>query len=544
MSQLVKDFQGNLIPKTKARRIKNENGKFEWFEQDVSCIRMPDGFWYRTTTGKIIFDWSIGKWVFVSEFSGNKGLVEDGSFGCFSDRTREVTILFKKDSFSKKTVFDPLSKHLSSVEFNERKWNRSYAISEEVAIKHGYEESLFDGMFYKLSDCAEDDLIRMKTPNIPSNERSNTYSLDDDRNYRSLLEDCYDNYDLTIPKSLNRFARFIPFTWGLEIEIQNGFVPKRIREPLGYRVCRDGSLDTGQEYVSIPRIGGKGLAADKKMCYELTKRCILSNKCSVHVHFGEVRRDKLYVISLWTLFFKIQEELRKYFPFSRTNSIREDGKIYAGLLPDLSLKVSDFLKIKTDEEFKARIGTEFGKIYTWLNHGHPLGEQYDEKFVKETRTEIIKGKKQTQICYRVKTYNFTTKLPRHAVQGRKWERKERYLAMNVLNLFFSHSKTIEFRISEGTTNFDKILLYMCLNVAILKYAENFEKVFNQKEIFVEQIIKDHFPEKESKYIIDYLEVRKTKYCNVNGSFRSNWKSIEESMFTLDKEEFKDHIYKL
>jgi hypothetical protein len=221
------------------------------------------------------------------------------------------------------------------------------------------------------------------------------------------------------------------------------------------------------------------------------------------------------------------------FPFSRTNSIREDGKIYAAMLPDLGLTVSDLLKTKSDELFKKRISKNFQSIYTWLNHGHPLGEIYDERFVKDTRTQIINGKPQKQYCYRVKKFAYSTILPRHAVQGRKWERRERYLGMNILNLFFSNSRTIEFRIHEASTNFEKILYYLCLNVAILKYAEKFEKVFSKEAITLTDIIKDHFPEKIANTISGYLAMRQNTFCT-GGKFNTDWKNIEASWYDKDK----------
>jgi len=532
MPELVKDFQGKLIPRNKARKIKNEMGKLEYFEEGASCVEMSDKIWYRTTTGKIIFDWSKKIWVFAKDFVGHKGLVEDGSFGHYSEISKEVIIWFKEDTFFKKSIYDPLSKSLSDTKFSEKKWNRATAINEKVAIDYGYQESIFDSCFYKITDCSTDDLIKMNLPNIPSTERTNVYSLDDDRDYRQTLEELYDNNKEKVPIKLMKFAPNIPFTFGLEFEVQEGHCPKRVREALGFRPCRDGSLGEGIEYVGIPMEGGKGLYFVKKMCEELSKRCRLSNRCSTHVHFGDVRRDKLYVISLWHILYNIQDSLRKCFPFSRTNSIQDNGKIYACLLPDLEIDVTTILSSKTDEEFKNKVIREFNKIYTWLNNGHPLGEKYEEAFVRETRTEIIQGKKQSQICYRVRNYNFTTKLPRHAVQGHKWNRSSRYMWTNILNLFFAHSRTIEFRISEATTNFNKVLMFMCLGSAILKYAENFDKSFHD-EISLNGIIKASFRPKLATYLIDYFEFRKNLFCTSTGSFKSTHKSIETTWFDND-----------
>lgn len=531
---LVKDYKGELIPQDRARRIKGEDGTFSYYEIGISCIKMDDGKWYRTTTGKIYYDYSTDKWVHAASFTGHFGMVEDGSNGYYSDISKEVFIFSKKPGTVKRTQFDPVNKIVEDVGGNGKKWIKSSCQSEEIAIKRGFQESLFDGCYYKTSDCDDDDRVKINTPNIPANERNNTYSLDDDKQYRTVLENAYDSNDFKVSTNLEKIARkYIPFSFGVEIEIANGTVWKRIREPLGFRTCRDGSIE-GQEYVSIPMEGGKGLQAIKNMCEALTKRTILSNKCSVHIHFGDVRRDKLYVVSLWNLLSKIQDELRTFYPYSRTNSIRDDGKIYAALLPDLNLHTTKLLSINDEKKFKDSILLEFNKIYTYLNAGHPPGEVYDEVFAKDSREFMIKGRIQKQYCYRVKKSNYTTTLPRHAIQGQKWQKPSRYHWINLLNLFFAHSRTIEMRIHEASTNFDKILFYMLTSVAILKYAENFNKTLSEENITMNTIIREEFDKELADQIMNYLNIRQNLFCNLTGGFKSSWKGVEQGWMDNDK----------
>lgn len=531
----VKDYQGKIIDKEKVRRIKGEDGTYRYYEMGVACILMPDDLWYRVNTGKIIYDNSIKAWIFSKDFKGLIGLLEDGTTGSFSDTTNAVTINVKKEKETKKIVIDPISGSGEVKDTRATLWQKSICINEKAALKNGFIESISDGAFYKKEHCSPEDFKKFSTIVTPQSERTNVYSLDDDKEYRTFLEESYDSNNIKIPRELELLAkRYIPYTFGVEIETQVGWLPARIREPLGFRVCRDGSLDGGLEFVSIPMEGGKGLAVLDKVCGELTKRASISNKCSVHIHFGDVRRDRLYFISLWQLLTKIQEEFRCYFPFSRTNSIREDGKIYAALLPDLELDVNKLLLIKGEDTFKKRVTEEFSKIYTWLNNGHPPGEVFDSQFIKETRESLIKGKIQKQYCYRVKKFNYTTKLPRHAIQGHKWQRPQRYLWTNFLNLFFAHSNTVEMRVCEATTNFDKILKYMLICVAILKYAENFKNVFSANGVTMENVIRDHYPEEISKQLINYLLERKNLFCNTNGGFKSQWKNVEAELFENDK----------
>lgn len=280
--------------------------------------------------------------------------------------------------------------------------------------------------------------------------------------------------------------------------------------------------------------GGKGLQAAKLLSFELLKRTVLSNKCSVHIHFGDVRRDRLYFVSLWNLLYKIQEEFRLYFPYSRTNSIREDGKIYAAQLPNLNLNINKLLSITNDSEFKDQVTKAFNSIYTYLNNGHPAGELIDEEFVKATRETLIKGKIQKQYCYRVKRTNYTTKLPKHAIQGQKWQRPQRYFWVNFLNLFFAHSKTVEFRISEATGNFDKILMLILTYSAILKYAENFTLCLSIAPVTLKHIIDDHFPKNLADQILGYWNDRKSNFTD-GKTFKTAYKNIELHYMSKDKD---------
>lgn len=537
---LVKDYSGKLIPKSKARKIKNDRGEYEYYETGVSCIKMDDGRYYRTTTGKIIFDHSLGKWVYSNSFKGNFGFIDGDKEGYFSKVDEIVKVKYKKlqevDILKIKVDGSATVKEKTKAKI----WSNGICINEETAIKNGYVESLKDGIFYKLSDCTPGEIDSLKEFGTPKEERSNTYSLDDDPKERGRLEELYDNNIKIKPNlKLAKYARLIPFTFGVEIEVNQGHVPARLREPLGFRVCRDGSLgEEGKEYVSIPLEGSKGLMACKMMCEHLKKRTNTSNKCSVHIHFGDVRRDKLYLVSLYNLIFHLQTYYKFYFPYSRTNSIRDDGKVYAKDLQDVNLKVDDILGIKEEEEFKKRILEEFNKIYTYLNNGRSLGEKYKEEFIKDTREVIIRGKKVKQYAYRTKEYKFTTAIPHHAIQGQKWQRNQRYHNTNFLNLFFAKSGTVEFRIHEATINFDKILAFMLTNVAILKYAENFSKTLDKKKvskITLEEILHSELPKELAENLMSHWTKRRETFTGSSTGVKFlDYKLIEETYRREDK----------
>lgn len=215
---LVKDYQGKMIPKEKARRIKGEDGTYKYYEEGTSCIKMTDGKWYRTTTGKIIYDHSKDRWVFSKTFTGNMGIVNDGSVGYYSDRSKEIQVMTKTQIQVVKKIFDPTSKQLehSLTATTNSKWIKTFCINAEVAAKNGFEESIYDGMFYKVNECTPDEKQRMTQPNIPPSEKNNVYSLDDDKECRQKLENLYDENNFPIERDLEILARrYIPFSFGL-----------------------------------------------------------------------------------------------------------------------------------------------------------------------------------------------------------------------------------------------------------------------------------------------------------------------------------------
>lgn len=416
----VKDFSGKLIPLHKARKIDDQ-----YYEEGVSCILMPDGLWYRIITGKIRFDWQKKIWVFTKESEHlAKGLVDDGSMGYFTASEENVRISYKKDAFIKQFKLDLFNrKEVEETTSTRVSWIKSLARNSEIAEKFGFVESVYDGIFYKAEEMTEPEKLQAKQPNTPNGERTNVYSLEDDQN-RNILVDTYNKYNPKISKSISKLASFVPYTFGCEYETSIGFIPARLRGNLGVRPLRDGSI-SGIEYVTIPLREAKGINTIYELCAELTKRAALNLQCSVHFHFGNVRRDKLYILSLWTLGEKIQDELLSIFPFSRVNSIRPDGKVYCKPLPDLKIKAESLFKTKNKEDFQQQLVTEFNKIYAFLNDNHKVGEVTAKKRVKQERVGILGGKEMKLWKLATKVHCFSTKAKTHSIRGHKWDRPQR-----------------------------------------------------------------------------------------------------------------------
>jgi hypothetical protein len=405
--KLIKDYKGDLIKKSKSRKILDKI-----YEEEVSCFCMPDGQWYRvTSTDKIVYDHALKKYVLRSDSKLVEGIVNaKEERGFFSQGHDEIM----------------LKRRTSSKDGRGSYSDYSMCMNEEVAEKLGYEESIADGGFYRKSEITNDERkgwFSKKT--IPNNERSKSYNLESDPDKKKSLQEAYDKLDIKPNASAKSIGKIIgDLTFGLEVEVINGFLPSRIRNKYGIKSLKDGSLRSesgeGIEFVSMPMGGAKGVEVIRAFCKELSKRCEVNDYCSVHIHYGNVRKDKLYVLSLYSLAVKIQTEIGRYFPHSRFNSIKADGKVYCKKLESLGINYSNILKSTNEEQFKANVITEFNKLYAWLNRGKILGEEYAERSVERVYKINPDGKK--MFCDSWLRNVYTIKSTYHSIQGNKWDK--------------------------------------------------------------------------------------------------------------------------
>lgn len=509
-NKLVKDYLGNLIPKSRAHKIM---GKY--YEEGVSCFVMEDGQRYRiTSTDKIIFDHYKQKYVLKNNSHLIKGYINSKKEeGYFSENEFYVEI---SDVIGKKPF--------------------RFCLNADIAEKIGYKESLCDGIFYKYNPEDEKLINYLNKKAIPNTERSKNYNLESDQSKKKALEISYFNFNPKISASSLEISKFIEnYTFGMELEVINGFIPRRIRSLLGVKALKDGSLRHGDgegiEYVTVPMSGAKGIEVIKTLCKEASKRCEVNSLCSVHFHFGNVRRDKLYAISIYRVIQLLQNELITYFPYSRVNSIKEDGKVYCKPLIDLKLNCNKILSSKDEEDFHKNTVEEFNKLYTWLNNGKPLAEEYGQReIVRETF--VRNGKR--MFCDKWIKNIYTTKSVYHAITGNKWDREQRYYLVNFLNLFFSKTHTIEFRIHEGSTNVTKIISWMIICASILKYAEDIKRGMSLKTLTLKEVLEDRLPQKYSDYLMEYMNHRNSTFFNEKKEYK-NWKPIEKVWQSRDNE---------
>lgn len=509
-NKFVKDYLGNLVPKAKARKIL---GKY--YVEGESCFLMPDDQWYRITSSeKIAYDNYTKKYVLKETTKLIEGFINSkGDKGFFTENMDAVILR------------------------SSRSHNAGRALSEGIANDLGYTESVSDGVFYQTSSLTDEDKKNwFNKKNIPAEERSKSYNVESDPEKKNSLQGNYDNLKVKVSAQSKLLAKYLgDYSIGAEFEVINGFIPARIRNKYGFKNLKDGSLRSnegeGIEYASSVMKGVKCIQTLKEMCTEFSRRCELNNFCSLHFHFGNVRRDKLYVLSLYRLISVIQTEMLKYFPYSRFNSIKDDGKIYCKPLPDLSINWESFLKVSDEEIFKSRVVGEFNKIYKWLNNGKGLAETFGEPTIQHD-VKTIGGKKMFATSWLRNIY--TTKAIHNAVEGQKWDKTVRYHNVNFLNLFFTKLETVEFRCMEGTFNFTKAVIWLLTCASILKYAENIKECLSEPVITLEQVLLDNLGKDMTDYFMAYYTMRNNTFFT-GTSYKSDYKGVEAAWFKKDAE---------
>lgn len=264
-----------------------------------------------------------------------------------------------------------------------------------------------------------------------------------------------------ITKDSYKLAKLLKgLSFGIEFETSCGRIREQDLSLLGVIPLRDGSIK-GFEYTTIP-YGMKdsslketdtlNLAKDlvtlQKLCLELTQKTKITNSCSMHLHIGGARKDKLYLIALYMLAYQLQDEMFLMQPMFKLDAPKYLGsqKNYCQKLDHLDLfkncifDKSSILK----ENYCNNVDLHFNNIFKFLSGGFSIGSKFNRK-----------------------TYV-------HPYQ-RKWERTARYHWVNLVNCVFSDSGTIEFRLHSSTLNFTKVLNWLLICAAIVKYAETHTK---------------------------------------------------------------------
>jgi len=488
----------NLKKLTTVKTIKGDieyrrNTKYlgeKYYTINRDCFEFNEK-WYTVESGHVVFDHELKTYTLRS-MNVQKGIVlnENG--------TLEMGFFTKNpynNVYTDSATFGP----------------KVLALNSEILEQNGWVENLTGNYWVDRKDFSNSNLInKIKI----GNERDYTnrgYNIEDNLDYPKKV-DLYNKYPTHITPKAKEMSKYLgDLTFGVEIELQRGNIPEHLKNRLGVVVCRDGSLNGGAELVTIPLKGAKGLQTLSNLGDELKYRSDIGLECSFHIHFGNLNTDKLSIIALYRLARNIQGELFTMFPYYKIDPSGIKQKNYTKKL--LKLNIGS-LKDPSKEAYELYLLDSWRKLFDFYAEGRITLEQFNKK----TRE--------------------------HPIQ-RKWEHKNRYYYFNFLNLFFGHRHTVEARLHSGTTNSHKMINWLFICVAIIKYSQKYSKeiITSDKTISLKEVLEIYptlFPlDKKaylvSKYLYEYFLKRQAR-CRKDlekNDFTSIWDINEDKEYTFE-----------
>jgi hypothetical protein len=316
------------------------------------------------------------------------------------------------------------------------------------------------------------------------------YNIGSSNILQKEIENNFKNYNLEISEKASILSNITEkYSFGIEYETSSGYIPKRYLYKTALVPLKDGSLDGGIEYTTLPLQGASGIQSIINQCKLLSKYCTINDRCSYHVHIGNVPKTKEFGLAFYMLFKQIQEELFEIIPPYKKDVewLIRRKKDYCKSLRSLNLFSNSI--VRNNEIDKDSLNKEFNKLFLFLTEGVPESEHN----------------------------NLQNGIHPRSGQG-KWNWKSRYYALNMINLYFAKSGTVEFRMHTPTINVFKVLNWLFICIAIVKYAEeNTLKILGAKDkINLNEVLSvynnlDEEGLKVSEYLQEYVLSRKESF---------------------------------
>lgn len=507
MKNTVVTFDGKEVPKSKARFMAGE-----WYIPGQSCFKMPDGKWHRINNGKIEKDTRTGKYMFKKELVEGIIGVKEGApvLGFFTpqENTKRLILSGTEYPIMDDSIMESLSRYeaMSNGEFRIQTASKKMFISQ---------------------------LTKTGRPKIDDVKLE--YSMKDyNSEYIDMVKDKFQKNQLEITDDVRKLASLLDsnITFGLEYEVIRGFLPAELRYKYGIIPTKDGSLRSGNgsysnsmegmEYVTLPMSGAKGLQTIHNFTNELYNRATIDTRCSLHIHFGGIRTDQMYILALYMLAHELESELFEMVPYYKKDPNQINStKNYCKQLSSLNLFYNNIFEATDKKEFKSRVNHYFDRLFQFLT----------DKNIKMSP-------------------EFNRVAKKHPVQGSKWNIHSRYFWLNFVPTLFNKSETVEFRLHHPTLNPIKVVNWFLICYAIIKYAEdNIKEIVNSEEkINLHKVIDgfaygfnknnpklNEYGEFVANYLKSYVRERRSEFMDdfVKKDYRGNRELIEDKTYRFE-----------
>jgi hypothetical protein len=290
------------------------------------------------------------------------------------------------------------------------------------------------------------------------------------------------------------------YTYGIEIETIIGKIPRYIRQGLNICCKYDGSLKLndgfayGGEYITGILKGDAGFLHLYKIIDQISKRCMIDKRCSIHVHIGNVDFTQEFIVWMYKLAMIIEYELFSIVPLSRRTNA------YCKAIMPLKIPIN--------------INS---------NYEHDIIENFNA--IKKI------------INFDLGTYNYTANKTKDHPLGHNCgynKKTPRYWWLNFVPAMYNTRKnesyTLEFRLCNATMNYKKIENWILICMGIVNFVENHKKLINES-ITLSDIMQTVYP-KSHENIIRYINERKQKFSEKNNSITQT--ESEDSEYSFDE----------
>lgn len=228
-------------------------------------------------------------------------------------------------------------------------------------------------------------------------------------------------------------AKHLKYTFGLEFETSMGYIPQELCFRDGLIPLRDGSI-SGIEYSTVVLEGNRGLCLLKQELETLSKYTKFNKECALHIHMGGYPVNPVDIYALYGVWYAFERDLENHNYIPRysfmTGKYKANGKDYCKKLSGNHVCFEDFFEAVT-------------------------GKPYLGSLVQPHPADIEKRA--------------------------KWNIKARYYGLNLVNMLcYKGPKTVEFRFLRPTFNYRKIILWLYILNAVLKYAEDTANAWREK----------------------------------------------------------------
>lgn len=442
---------------TKALRKDCRYIKGNFYQKDVQCFNIA-GVWYRVNSGKIAFDNEINSWVIVNSLNPLvEGIID------IIDNIPKIG-LFSLNKAKNTTLFYSGKEYI--------------VIDEKLLLSCSLIEEGVNGKYYYKNNTS---LPKEYTSKLRPN-KDGYYSFPFNYGSAELIPEFTETFnDNFIGESLlsDAWKYLDKFTFGVEFETERGAIPEKYLKKNGLIACRDGSI-SGFEYTTIPLFGESGIQCIKSVCNLLKKYCGCTPNESLHIHIGGYPKTIKAISALYRLGIILQKDIYSLFPYYYADTSNFKRKGYCNPL----YRINPELKISKEI---------FTEIYQYLSGNR------EAKFIKFP----------------------TGAHPLDRSGQHKWEISPRYYYMNLIPLIWGNRRTVEFRCHTPTIQSQKVINWLFILVAMLKYAlNNSTKLVNCIEselpkVTLREIVQITYPPEISKILINYMSSRRIHYHNKN-----------------------------